>query len=269
MIPFNLSNKLNLLFMKKIMSYNVNGIRAAITKDFSAWLEYELPDVICIQETKAQPDQIDADIFKNIGYDCYCHSALKKGYSGVAILTRIQPDNVFYGMNMAKYDAEGRVLRLDFGDVSVISVYIPSGSYGDVRQDFKMEFLEDFKNFIDELRKTRPNLIISGDYNICHKAIDINHPERQKNSSGFLPEEREWFDSFIDSGFVDTFREFDKSPNKYSWWTYRAGARGKNLGWRIDYHLVTESLKSKIKGASILSDVFHSDHCPVVLDIDF
>ena len=252
----------------KIISYNVNGIRAAIKKGFVEWLNSAAPDVICIQETKAQPDQIEADLFKEIGYDCFCHSAIKKGYSGVAILTRLKPDNIYYGMDNEKYDSEGRVIRLDFGDLSIISVYIPSGSYGDIRQDFKMDFLNDFKLYIDELRKSRPNLIISGDYNVCHKPIDINHPERHKKSSGFLPEEREWFDSFIESGFVDSFREYDTSSEKYSWWTYRAGARGKNLGWRIDYHLVTESLRSKLKGATILPDIFHSDHCPIVVELE-
>jgi len=253
--------------MKRIISYNINGIRAVIKKDFIGWLKISNPDIICLQELKAQPEQIESHLFEELGYHYYYHTAIKKGYSGVAILSKEKPDNVVVGMGIDKYDSEGRVLRADFGDTTFISAYFPSGSYGDVRQEFKMDFLVDFALFINKLKVERPNLIISGDYNICHKPIDINHPERHKKSSGFLPEERDWFDKFIESGFVDTFREFDKSAEKYSWWTYRAGARGKNLGWRIDYHLVSENLKNKLSNAYISPDVFHSDHCPIVVEL--
>lgn len=253
--------------MQKIISYNINGIRAAINKGLVDWLKEAKPDVLCIQETKAQPDQIDAPAFEALGYRCYCFSAQKKGYSGVAILSKKQPDTIVYGMDNEPYDNEGRVLQADFGDITIISAYFPSGSYGDIRQEFKMRFLYDFKQYVEKLRKTRPKLIISGDYNICHKPIDINHPERHKKSSGFLPEEREWFDKFLETGFVDTFRQYDKSSEKYSWWSYRAGSRGKNLGWRIDYNLITENLLPDLQNAYILPDVFHSDHCPVVIEI--
>lgn len=251
----------------KIFSYNVNGIRAALGKGLGDWMKTALPDVICFQELKAHPGQFDTEIFDSLGYHQYWMPAEKKGYSGVGLLSRIKPDNVFYGMGMEEYDSEGRLIRVDFGDISIISVYIPSGSSGDARQDFKMKFLGDFSAFISRLVPGRPRLIISGDYNICHKAIDINHPERHKNSSGFLPEERAWFDEFTASGFVDTFRVFDDSPGKYSWWSFRANSRAKNLGWRIDYNLVTEPLRQYLTGAGIDSEAVHSDHCPVWVEI--
>lgn len=254
---------------KKIISYNLNGIRAALKKGLTEWLAEEKPDILCIQETKAQPEQIDIAAFEALDYYCYSYSAQKKGYSGVAIFTREQPDMIVYGMNNPKYDSEGRVLRADYNDLSVISVYIPSGSMGDERQAFKMEFLSDFQAYIDQLRKERPQLIISGDYNICHKAIDINNPKKHEKVSGFLPEERQWLDGFIDSGFVDTFRCYNQEAEQYSWWSYRSRAREKNLGWRIDYHLVTENIRERLQHADILQDVYHSDHCPVLVEIDF
>lgn len=251
----------------KIISYNVNGIRAALNKNFIEWLQTENPDILCLQETKAQPDQIDTLIFAQLGYTTFAHSAIKKGYSGVAILTKIAPDNVVVGMGNEGYDAEGRVIRADFGDLSVISVYIPSGSSGDLRQAFKMEFLAAFLPYITQLRHMRPNLIVCGDYNICHKPIDINHPERQNGVSGFLPEERKWLDDYEASGMIDSFRQFDQRAEQYSWWSYRGGARFRNAGWRIDYHWVSQTLQARLISAAILSDVVHSDHCPVVVEV--
>jgi len=255
--------------MKKIISYNVNGIRAAINKEFAEWLKEENPDIVCIQETKAQPEQIDSALFETLGYNSYWFSAKKKGYSGVGILTKEKPDHVEYGMETEKYDFEGRFIRADFGDVSVISVYHPSGSSGEERQAFKMQWLSDFQNYIKELRKTRKKLIISGDYNICRLWIDIHNPSKQQKTSGFLPEERDWFQSFIDDGFTDSFRKFNEEEHQYSWWSYRANARNNNKGWRIDYHMVNNEFADSIKGASILSQVKHSDHCPVVVLVDF
>lgn len=245
----------------------MNGIRAALAKGFADWVKQENPDILCIQETKAQPDQIDTFLFAEMGYSAYLHSAEKKGYSGVAIFTKQQPDRVVVGMNNSRYDAEGRVIRADYGDLSVMCVYVPSGTTGDVRQEFKMDFLEAFYTFVNEVRKERPNLIVCGDFNICHKPIDINHSERQIGVSGFLPEEREWVDKWVENGMVDTFREFDQSPNHYSWWSYRAGARASNAGWRIDYLYAAEPLRSQLKSGAILADVVHSDHCPVRLEL--
>ncbi len=255
--------------MNKIISYNVNGIRAAINKGFAQWLEQENPDVICIQETKAQPEQIDSHLFSGLGYNCYCYSAQKKGYSGVAILSKQVPDNVVYGIKTPKYDNEGRVIRVDFGDISIFSAYFPSGTAGGIRQDYKMEWLFDFQNYLNEFRKKRPNFIVSGDFNICRLWIDIHNPEKQQKTSGFLPEEREWFQNFIDDGYIDSFRKFNNAPHNYSWWSYRAGSRAKNKGWRIDYHIITNSLEDKIHAAYILHEVKHSDHCPVVVELDF
>ena len=252
----------------KIISYNVNGIRSAINKGLLEWLHQEDPDVFCIQESKAQPEQIDVIGMQELGYHSYIHSAEKKGYSGVCIFSKEEPDKVVAGMGIPRYDSEGRVLRADFGDITIVCVYVPSGTTGDIRQTVKMDFLEDFLVWINELRKERPNVVICGDYNICHKPIDINHPERQVGVSGFLPEEREWMDRWEASGLVDTFRMFDPSPEKYSWWSYRAGARANNAGWRIDYHWVSEPLKKRVYNARIYNEVVHSDHCPVGLWIN-
>lgn len=252
----------------KIISYNVNGIRAALGKGLAEWLKQENPDIACLQETKAQPEQIDTTIFQEMGYHVYLHSAEKKGYSGVAILSKQEPDRVVAGMDNPRYDSEGRILRADFGELTVVSVYVPSGSSGDERQAFKMDFLEAFLPFINQLRQERPNLVVCGDYNICHKPIDINHPERQVGVSGFLPEERAWMDEYEATGMVDSFRVFDQSAQKYSWWSFRGGARFRNAGWRIDYHWVSEPLRQHLIGAAILTDVVHSDHCPVRVELN-
>lgn len=254
--------------VKKIYSYNVNGIRAAMRKGLTEWFEETNPDVLMIQETKAWPEDIDTSYFESKGYHCYNHSAEKKGYSGVLTITKEKPDLVAPGIGHTKFDSEGRLLRLDFGDLTIINSYFPSGTTGDVRQDFKYEYLDAIQIYINELKKERPNIILSGDYNICHKPIDISRPEKKKNVSGFLPEEREWVSKFLESGFIDSFREFDQSPDKYSWWSYRANSRAKNLGWRIDYHMVSEPLKDKLRGAAIHADAVHSDHCPISLDIE-
>ncbi len=254
--------------MIKFISYNVNGIRAAVNKGLTGWMRKSNPDVLCIQETKAHKIQMDHDYFTSLGYSQYWFSAEKKGYSGVLVLSKIQPDNVIYGMNIASYDSEGRFIRLDFGDTTLINVYIPSGTLGGVRQEFKMKFLNDFLPFISRLKENRPNLIVTGDFNICHKPIDINHPERHKKSSGFLPGERAWMDRWEESGFVDSFRKFNQKPGQYTWWSYRAQSRLKNLGWRIDYFWVSTAVESRLQNAAILPEVNHSDHCPIEIELE-
>lgn len=249
----------------KIISYNVNGIRAAINKGLVDWLSTQNCDVLCIQETKAQYDQIDHSIFEELGYQSHWHSAEKKGYSGVATFSKIAPDHVVLGMGDARYDSEGRVIRTDWGDLTLLNCYFPSGTSGEIRQDFKMQFLSDFHNFVRELRKSRPNIIVAGDYNIAHTEQDIHDPKGNKKSSGFLPEEREWMTGWLDSGFVDTFRALNPDKIEYSWWTYRAGARGNNKGWRIDYLTVTEEMKARLLEAGHYNDAVHSDHCPAYL----
>ncbi|MBP6385923.1 MAG: exodeoxyribonuclease III [Pseudarcicella sp.] len=252
----------------KIVSYNVNGIRAAINKGFTEWLQATNADIVCLQEVKANIEQIDPIAIHALGYEIYWFAAQKKGYSGVAIFTKIQPKHVVYGCGIDIYDDEGRVLRADFDNFSVMSVYMPSGSSGDERQTFKYQWMDDFQDYVSKLLITIPNLIISGDYNICHEAIDIHNPKSNANSSGFLPEEREWMGKFLDNGMIDSFRHLNKEPHHYSWWSYRAGARNKNLGWRIDYHCVSKPLKDKILRAYILPEAKHSDHCPIVVEIE-
>jgi exodeoxyribonuclease-3 len=252
----------------KIISYNVNGIRAAMKKGLAHWLKITNPDVVCLQEIKAHKDQIDTNIFDELGYYNYWFSAQKKGYSGVGILSKKKPNNVFYGTEISSMDYEGRTIRLDFDEFSIISLYLPSGT-NIQRLNFKFKFMEEFQNYIKRLKVELPRLVISGDYNICHNAIDIHDPIRNKNVSGFLPEERLWFDNFIKNGFIDSFRIFNSEPHNYSWWSYRANSRSNNKGWRIDYNLVSEELFSNIESSFIMPDVFHSDHCPVGLVLKF
>ena len=255
--------------LKTIYSYNVNGLRAAIKRGFALWLEETQPDVICLQEIKVKPEQMDTSIFDLLGYRHYWYPAEKLGYSGVALFCKDKPDKVVYGMGIDKYDREGRLIRADFGDITVISVYFPSGTTGDERQTFKMAFLYDFLKWIENLRAERPNLIISGDYNIAHKDIDVIFPENYNKISGFLPEERAWVDKFLSCGYVDTFRFFHSQSVVYSWWSYRLNAREKDYGWRIDYIFAANNLIQRIHSASIKQDAIHSDHCPVAVTVDF
>ncbi len=251
----------------KIISYNVNGIRAALKKGFDEWLKAANPDVICLQETKATKEQVDVSVFEKLGYQHYWYSAQKKGYSGVAVLTKKEPKHVEYGTGIESMDEEGRNLRIDFDEVSVMSMYLPSGTNMD-RLEFKLNYMDEILHYLTELRKTIPNLIVCGDYNICHEAIDIHDPVRNAKVSGFLPVEREWLTQFINTGFVDSFRHFNKQPHHYSWWSYRANARNNNKGWRIDYNMVAEPLKSKMVRAAILPEAKHSDHCPIMVELD-
>jgi exodeoxyribonuclease-3 len=252
----------------RIISYNVNGIRAAMTKGFTEWLTQANPDVICLQEIKATVDQIDTEAITKSGYPFqYYFSAQKKGYSGVAILSKTEPKQVVYGTGIASMDFEGRNIRADFEDFSVMSLYLPSGSNMD-RLEHKFNYMHEFQSYIDRLNAEIPNLIIGGDYNICHQAIDIHDPIRNAKVSGFLPEERLWIDGFLNSGFIDSFRHFNKEPDQYTWWSYRANARNNNKGWRIDYNLVSEPMRNRLKRAVILSEAKHSDHCPILVEID-
>ena len=252
----------------KIISYNVNGIRSAINKGFIDWLKSANPDVVCLQEIKALKEQLDLTVFEDAGYKYhYWFSAQKRGYSGVAILSKIKPNHVEYGTGIASMDFEGRNIRADFDDFSVMSLYLPSGT-NDARLGHKLEYMDMFHDYINTLKQVIPNLIICGDYNICHQAIDIHNPKTNKNSSGFLPEERSWMGEFLNNGFVDTFRHFNPEPHNYTWWSYRARAREKNLGWRIDYQMATQSMLARLKRAAILCEAHHSDHCPVLLEID-
>jgi exodeoxyribonuclease-3 len=252
----------------KIVTYNVNGIRSAINKNWLSWLQATDADVVCLQEIKATPDVItELILIEQLGYQHYWFPAEKKGYSGTAIFTKQRPKHVEYGCGIGEYDREGRCIRVDFEDISVMSVYFPSGSSGDERQTFKFKFLDEFGEYLHQLRWAYPNLVVCGDYNICHRPIDIHNPKSNANSSGFLPEEREWMENFINSGFVDTFRHLNKEPHNYTWWSFRANSRNKNLGWRIDYIMVTKELENSIKRVAILSEAKHSDHCPVLLEL--
>jgi exodeoxyribonuclease-3 len=252
----------------RIISYNVNGLRAAINKGFLDWLKTDPADVVCLQETKAQKENIDHTPFLDMGYEDYWFSAQKKGYSGVAVFTKIKPDHVEYGTGHKLSDDEGRVLQMDFGKTRLINAYFPSGTMGEVRQNFKYGWLEEFFNYLEEVKKKHPKLILCGDYNIAHKEIDIHNPKGNQKTSGFLPEERSWMDKFFSHGWIDAFRIHHPEPHRYSWWSQRfPGVRASNKGWRIDYINVTEPLKESVVDAEIYPNVMHSDHCPVYAEI--
>lgn len=252
----------------KIVSYNVNGIRAALGKGFLDWLKSVDPDVVCLQEIKANKEQLDLSLFEASGYKYhYWYSAQKKGYSGVAILAKTKPDHVEFGTGIEYMDFEGRNIRADFNGVSVMSLYLPSGT-NIARLDHKLQYMADFQEYVDDLKKSKPNLVICGDYNICHQAIDIHDPARNKNVSGFLPVEREWIGNFLDNGFIDSFRHFNKEPDNYTWWSYRANSRANNKGWRLDYGMVSTPLMDRLKRSVILSQAVHSDHCPILVELE-
>ena len=254
----------------RIISYNVNGIRAAIKKGFIDWLGTNPADIICLQETKANKEDADFTSIEALGYETFWFSAQKKGYSGVAVFTKIKPTNVVYGSGIEQSDFEGRVIRVDFGDITLINAYYPSGTSGDERQAYKYQWLGEFDGYLQALKETRPKLIVTGDYNIANNAIDIHDPKGNKNSSGFLPEEREWLTGFYQRGWIDSFRYLNPDKKEaYSWWSQRfPTVRLQNKGWRIDYISVTDNLKERIKEATIYPDVKHSDHCPIYLELE-
>ncbi|WP_019986666.1 exodeoxyribonuclease III [Rudanella lutea] len=251
-----------------ILTYNLNGIRSAIQKGLIDWLATQSFDILCFQEVKATHDVVDLAPFEALGYRYHWHAAEKKGYSGVATFSKTAPDHVQLGCGLARYDCEGRILRTDFGDLTVLNCYFPSGTTGEVRQGVKMEFLEDFYRYVHELRQTRPHLIVVGDYNIAHTERDIHDPVRNKNTTGFLPEERAWMDRWFASGFTDAFRHAHPDTVEYSWWSYRAGARANNKGWRIDYISVADTLRDRIGGAGHFREAVHSDHGGVWLRLE-
>ena len=252
----------------RIISYNLNGIRAAMNKGFLDWLKTDPADIICVQETKAQKENVDHKLFNDLGYHDYWFSAQKKGYSGVAVFTKIKPDNVEYGNGHSASDDEGRVIQLDFKGVRLINAYFPSGTSGDERQGFKYVWLDEFYDYLNTLKKKHPELILCGDYNIAHREIDIHDPKGNKNSSGFLPDERKWMDKFFESGWIDSFRHLHPEPHRYSWWSQRfPSVRLQNKGWRIDYISISDKLKNDLVASEIYTDVKHSDHCQVYCEM--
>jgi exodeoxyribonuclease-3 len=253
----------------KIYSWNVNGIRAVQKKGFVDWVIKEKPDILCLQETKALREQLDDEIVNIEGYTSHFHSAEKKGYSGVAVYTRTEPASYSAGMGIEKYDTEGRVQVLDYGDFVLINAYFPNGQMSDERLQYKLDFNEAMLKFCNGLVKNKKNVILCGDYNTAHNEIDLKHPKANEERSGFLPIEREWIDRFISDGYVDTFRELYPDLVKYSWWSYRMNARKSNAGWRIDYFFVSREFMGRVKDAQILNEVMGSDHCPVLLEIKY
>jgi len=251
----------------KVISVNVNGIRAAHRKGFFTWLKKQDADVICIQETKAQVDQLVDEILQPKGYHAYFNDAVKKGYSGVAVYSKKQPDKIIDKLGWTRADDEGRYLHVDFDKLSIVSLYLPSGSSSEERQANKFDFLERFMPILKKMRRQKREYIICGDWNIAHKEIDLKNWKGNKKNSGFLPEERAWMDNlFGPVGMIDSFRVVNQDPGQYTWWSNRGQAWAKNVGWRIDYQVVTPGLKDKIKSVSIYKTERFSDHAPLITD---
>jgi len=251
----------------KLLCWNVNGIRAIEKKGFLEWLQKESPDILCLQETKAHPEQLSENLLKPQGYHTYWSAGEKKGYSGVAIYTKVQPQAVTEGVDSKTHDNEGRTLMADYGDFILFNIYFPNGGQGNKRVPFKMEFYEAFLKKVEKLHKQGKKIIITGDVNTAHTEIDLARPKENAKNTGFLPEEREWVSKFISRGYIDTFRHFTKDGGHYTWWDYYTGARARDVGWRIDYFFVTENLLPKLKKAYILKDVMGSDHCPIGIEL--
>ncbi len=259
--------------MIRIASWNVNGIRSAHSKGLLDWIAAENPDVICLQETKAHPDQLPKELLAPLDgggrpYKAYWASAKKKGYSGVALLCRSEPRSVSY-LGVREFDEEGRVLAADFGGLTVISAYFPNSQDGGARLGYKLDFCRAIREFCDGITARGGHVVLSGDYNIAHTPIDLARPKENEENPGYLPEERAWMDEFTGAGYVDTFRALHPGePGHYSWWSYRTRAREHNVGWRIDYHCVDPGIRTRIRSAAIRSDVTGSDHCPVTLELE-
>ncbi len=252
----------------RIISWNVNGIRAVHKKGFLDWFNEEKPDILCIQETKARREQLPKALLETDGYYNYFASAEKKGYSGVALYTNREPDDIKCGFGIEKFDNEGRTQIADFGDFVLFNIYFPNGKASAERLDYKMEFYDAFLEYANTLKSRGKKIIVCGDVNTAHKEIDLARPKENEKISGFLPEERAWIDKLLDSGYVDTFRMFNTEPDNYTWWSLRTRARERNVGWRLDYFFVSENAKDNIKDSFILSDVMGSDHCPIGIDLE-
>lgn len=255
--------------MLKILSWNVNGIRAAQKKNFLGWLKEASPDILCVQETKAKPDQLTAELLSPEGYRTYWNSAQKSGYSGVAIFTKAEPLSVKKGFGVERFDSEGRVIEAEFKDFVILNIYFPNGGMNADRLKYKLDFYKAALGHFDKLLKRGKKLVVCGDYNTAHKTIDLKNPNENVGKSGFMPVEREWLDRLVKRGFIDAFRVFNDKPDQYSWWDMRTFARERNAGWRIDYHFISESLKPALKKAFIQPEVLGSDHCPVGLILNF
>jgi len=250
-----------------ILTWNVNGIRAQQKKGFLDWLARESPDILCVQETKAHPEQLDAALLTPPGYFVYWTKPVRKGYSGVATFTKEKPVAIKTGFDIERFDAEGRVVMTEFPDFTLLNIYFPNGQSGEERLKYKLDFYEETMKFVRALKNKGKQVIVSGDYNTAHREIDLARPKENEDTSGFLPIERAWIDRWIADGQVDIFRKFNAEPEQYTWWDMKSAARERNVGWRIDYHFVTKDLVSKVTAASIMPEVMGSDHCPVRLEI--
>ncbi len=248
---------------KKLLCWNVNGIRAIKNKGFLEWFRKESPDILCLQETKAQPDQLDADLKKVEGYNVYWNYPEKKGYAGVAVYTREKPRDVKYDFGKVNLDLEGRVIIAEYPVFMLFNIYFPNGGAGNKRVPYKLDFYDVFLNYADSLVNAGRKLIIAGDLNTAHKEIDLARPKENVKNTGFLPEERAWMDKFVSHGYVDTFRHFHKEPEQYTYWDLKTGARARNVGWRIDYFFVSKNLLPAVTNAFIQPEVMGSDHCPI------
>jgi exodeoxyribonuclease-3 len=253
--------------MARIYSWNVNGIRACAKKGFFDVLEQSEADIFCVQETKAQPEQLSEDFTDPPGYHSYWSSAERKGYSGVAVYSREEPLSVSR-MEVSRFDSEGRTLILEYPEVTLIGAYFPNSQEGGRRLDYKLDYCETMRGICDELTAAGRTVVVCGDFNIAHKPIDLANPKQNEKNAGYLPEEREWMETFTTSGYVDSFRVFNTEPGNYTWWTYRANARARNVGWRIDYHCVDQASRNRVRSSEILPEIYGSDHCPVRIEID-
>jgi exodeoxyribonuclease-3 len=253
----------------RVLSWNVNGIRAAERKGFLAWIADERPDIICVQETKANPAQLSEQLLRPSGYETFWSSAERKGYSGVSVFSRHPPESAHEGLGIKRFDTEGRTLILNYGDFVLFNLYFPNGGEANLRVPFKLEFCEQFLKVAERYRQDGKKLLICGDFNTAHKEIDLARPKENEHNTGFLPEEREWLDRFVAKGYVDTLREFTDEPGHYTWWDYKTFARRRNIGWRLDYFFATRNMMSHVTSAFILPEVMGSDHCPVGVELDF